>query len=136
MLNISRRKLLAGIAPAGLLAVAGCATTTTNGVTTVTLDPKVIGFVQTAVADAAKYIPAVESIVATAASLFGPQYAAIVTFGSNAINTLIAALESAVSSLTPPAAARLGARLRASSPTSPVLIGRTSTGVTVYGYRV
>ena len=140
MLNpMSRRQLLSSAIPAaGAFALAGCTTTTdpTTGATSVTLDPSVIQAIQTAVSAAVKYIPAVESILSTAASLFGPAYAAVVTFGSNAVNTVISALIGVVTKLTPAAAAKLGDRLMVSAPGQPVVIGVTRTGVQVLGYRV
>lgn len=138
-MNLSRREALMGgvtaLAGAGALTVAGCATTTnpTTGVTTFGLDPTVIAFIQDAVNIAAKYIPAVESIAATAASLFGPAYAAAVTAGSAAVNTLIATLENLVPSL-PVGKAKVAAKFRAAS--KPLLggtfVGYTKNGVPVF----
>lgn len=121
-MNVSRRTLLvralsstalAGVAAAGL---AGCATTTnpTTGAVTYGLDPSVVAQVQAVVAAVASYTPAIESIAATAAGLFGPAYTGLVTVGSAAVNTLEQALENLVTSLPVGARhARLGARLGA-----------------------
>lgn len=132
---LSRRQLLSTAIPAAAaIAVAGCTTNATTGQPE--LDPSVIDAIQAGVAKIAQYIPAVESIAATAASLFGPGYAALVTLGSQAINTLISALSNVVTSLTPTQQARLHAKLKAAAPTVPVTIGVTPGGVTVIGYRV
>ena len=77
-----------------------------------------------------------ESIAATAAGLFGPTYSSIVQAGSSALNAVVAALVGVVAALPPAASARMRARLRASAPSSPVVIGTTAGGVTVLGYRV
>lgn len=140
---LSRRLLLASAAPLALMAigVGGCVTNPTTGQPE--LDPTVIDAIQNAVATVAQYIPSVESIAETAAALFGPGYASIVEIGSAAINTLVSALESAVSNLTTSARLRLRARLKASAPTNAVNIGtvtvQTSSGpttITVTGYHV
>ena len=134
MQNMTRRSLLSSSAVgAAALAVAGCTTNPTTGA--ITLDPNVIDAIQSGVALVAKFLPTVESIVQQAASLFGPAYAAVVTLGSQALNALVASLAGVIGTLTPPAAAALNRRLGASSPTSPVVIGVTRTGVTVLGYR-
>ena len=141
--NVSRRHLLATAAAVVAVgsAVAGCATNATTGQPE--LNPAVIDFISNAVATAAKYLPSVESIASIAAALFGPGYATIVQIGSQAINTVISALISAVSNLTPPAQARLRAKLRATAPGLQVPIGSVRvTGpngpvvITVVGTRV
>jgi hypothetical protein len=124
---IDRRAFLTSTALAGAAVVTGC---TTAGVTTAW--STIVSQIQAAVASAAQYIPTIESIAATAASIFGPQYAAIVQLGTAAFNQVVATLVNIINSVPPPA---LMARLRASSPSSPVVIGRTSTGVTVTGWR-
>lgn len=130
---LTRRTLLATAAPAALaLAAAGCTTNPTTGQPE--LDPTVIDAIQSAVNTVAQYVPTVESIVSTAASLFGPGYVAIVQVGTTAFNTLVQALQSIVSSLTPSASAKLRARLKASTAGNPVKIGVVN-GVTVMGYR-
>ena len=128
-MQLTRRTLLNGIAPGAVaIAIAGCTTNATTGV--ISLDPAVIDFIQNAVAAAAKYIPAAESIAQTAAALFGPAYSAIVTAGSAAANQIIAFLENAVTNLTPAASARLRARFGAT--TGNVLITTAvANGVTV-----
>jgi hypothetical protein len=133
-MSISRRNFLfSGAAVAVLPALAGCATT---GSGTWGLDPRIIDLIQKGVAFAAQYIPTVESIAATAASLFGPAYVAVVQAGSAALNQIIQVLTAAVSNLTPAARRSMRKRLRASSPSSPVFIGTTITGVNVTGYRI
>ncbi len=62
----------------------------------------VAGEIQQAVATAAAYIPTIESIAATAASLFGPGYTAIVTAGSALFNQIVATLTNIVNNLAPP----------------------------------
>lgn len=141
---LSRRLLLAGVAPGVILAAAslgGCVTNPATGQPE--LSPSVIDFITNSVATVAKYIPAAESIAATAAALFGPGYATIVQIGSAAINTLISALESVVTNLTPTQSARLMTKLRATAPGVLVPIGFiTVTGpngpikVNVVGTRV
>lgn len=138
----TRRNLLTSAAGLGVVALAGCTTTTdpTTGVVTLGLNASVTDFIQSAVAAAAKYIPTVESIVATAAGLFGSQYAAIVTAGSAALNAVVSALTNVVTQLVPAAQAKMRARLRASSPTAPVAIGSIvvngGTVITVHGYQI
>jgi hypothetical protein len=125
-MQITRRRLFASAAPAALLA--GCGITINPATGVISLPPSVIDFITKAVSVAAKYIPVVESIAAVAASLFGPGFASIVTIGSQAINSVIAYLTNLVA---PPASARrLGV-----GPSGSVLVGYTSNGVPVYGYR-
>jgi hypothetical protein len=128
---LSRRRLLATVAPAAVLA--GCGTTITNG--QVNLPPAVIDFIVAAVAFAAKYVPTVESIAATAAALFGPAYVTAVTIGSQAINAVIAYLSNLVAPPPTPSAAqrRLAAYLKAAAPGA-TLIGYTRNGIPIYGY--
>ena len=135
---LSRRSMLSGVAVlAGGLALAGCSTA--QIATFETQWATVAGQIQQAVADglaqAQAYIPTIESIAETAAGLFGPTYAAIVTAGSAAFNQIVATLTNVVNNLAPPAAARLSARLRASAPGAPVTIGTTATGVHVTGWK-
>lgn len=126
---ITRRSFLTSTAVVGAVAVAGCATTGSTTWATI------VSQIQSAVATAAQYIPTIESIAATAASLFGPQYTAIVQFGSAAFNQIVSVLTNIINTAPPAAAARRMARLSASSPQNPVVIGVTSTGVTVTGWR-
>ena len=131
---INRRKMLASIAPAAL--VAGCGITINPTTGAVTLPANVVDFIQGAVAAAAKYIPVVESIAAAAATLFGPGFASIVTIGSQAINTLIAYLTNLIPPAAPPAPASMRAyhRLGLVPPAGAHLIGYTRNGVPIYGY--
>lgn len=131
---MNRRALFMAGAGAIALVLPGCATNPTTGVWG--LSPSVLDAIQKGVAFAAQYIPTVESIAATAASLFGPTYAAIVQAGSAALNQIIAALVAAVSRLSVMAKRRLRTRLRASSPSAPVFIGTTNSGVNIVGYRI
>lgn len=132
-MSLTRRSLLISAAPMAM-AAAGCTTNPTTGQEEI--NPSVLDFIQNAVADAAQFIPEATSIVSTAVSLFGPQWAGLVTIGSQAIQTLITTISSVVTSLTPPAQARLRAKLKAVSPTTSVTIGTTSTGVVVIGHRL
>lgn len=130
---VSRRSLLAGAALLGAgVALAGCSTTQIASFETAWAS--VAGTIQQAVAQASTYIPTIESIAATAAGLFGPSYATLVTIGSAAFNQIVAALTNVVNSLSPPASSRLMARLAASSASSPVYIGVTKGGVQVTGW--
>ena len=117
----------------GAVAVAGCTTNATTG--QLELDPAVVDAVQSAVANIAKYIPTVESIITTAATLF-PAYGTVVQIGTAAFNTLVQALTSIVTGLTQAQSARLAARLRASSSAAPVVVGTTAGGVVITGYRL
>lgn len=117
----TRRQLLGSIALGGAaLGVSGCGilgTTTdpTTGAVSVGLDPGVETFIQNAVATIAKYEPDVVSIIDTAAALFGPAYAAVVTAGSAAVSTVITYLEQAVGQV-PVVSARMRARLADAAP--------------------
>jgi hypothetical protein len=136
---LTRRSLLSSVAAgSATLALAGCATSTnpTTGAVTVGLSPAVADFIQSAVAAAAKYIPTIESIAATAASLFGPAFGTAVQIGTAALNQVIAVLTNVVTSLVPAASARLKGRLRGSSAITPVTIGTTPAGVVVQGYHI
>jgi hypothetical protein len=135
MKSINRRFLLSSAALAGAaLALGACSS---EQVATFESDwGAVEDALQSAVAQAAKYIPTVESIVATAASLFGPQYAALVQIGTAAFNQVVTALTNVVGALTPPALATMRRALATSSPNVPVSIGRTVQGVVVLGWKV
>lgn len=142
---INRRSFLMSTALIGAGALAGC--TSANITAAVTSWQNVESQIQAAVANATAgalaYIPTLESIASVAASLFGPQYATIVTVGSTLINQIVSALTAVVGIITPPAAAhrfamasrRIPGRLAAiMATTTPVLIGTTSRGVTVAGW--
>jgi hypothetical protein len=131
---ISRRALLSTAALGGVaILVAGCSA---DQIAQFEAQwASVAGQIQSTVSVAAGYIPTIESIAATAAGLFGPQYAAIVAASTTAINQVVAALVAVVANLSPPASARLSARLRGSSPNVPVLIGVTKQGVQVAGWK-
>ena len=115
-------------------ALGGCTLFQQNANGTYGLSAAVIAFVSNAVQAAAKYLPAIESIAATAASLFGDGYAAIVTVGSNAINQVIAYLTSLVAN--PPtlgASRNVSAYVRLGIPTpSGALVGYTRNGIPVF----
>jgi hypothetical protein len=132
---MNRRKLFTTAAlGATALALANC---TATQIATAQADwASIVGSIQAAVASAATYIPTVESIAETAAGLFGPTYEALVTAGSAAFNQIVATLTNVVNNLSPAASGRLMARLKASAPNVPVVIGVTSTGVQVTGYKV
>jgi len=127
-MKINRRFLLSGAALAGAaIALGACSS---QQVATFEADwGAVEDALQSAVAQAAKYVPTVESIVATAASLFGPQYTALVQIGTAAFNQVVTALTNVVGALTRRA-------LATSSPNLPVAIGRTLQGVAVTGWKV
>lgn len=137
-MTLSRRNLLMNAplvgAAIGGLALGGCSTTQIAAFESTWT--QVVDTVQADVAAAAKFVPTVESIAATAASLFGPQWQGAVTAGTAVVNAIVTAITAAVTTLTPPASAALRARLRASSVSSPVAIGTTPQGVPVRGYRV
>jgi hypothetical protein len=134
-MKINRRFLLSGAALAGAaIALGACSS---QQVATFEADwGAVEDALQSAVAQAAKYVPTVESIVATAASLFGPQYTALVQIGTAAFNQVVTALTNVVGALTPPALAQMRRALATSSPNLPVAIGRTLQGVAVTGWKV
>jgi hypothetical protein len=132
---VNRRALLSGAALlAGGVALAGCSAAQIASAEAQWAT--IVGQIQSAVAVGAQYIPTIESIVATAASLFGPGYAAIVQVGTAAFNQIVSTLTTIVTNLSPPAAARLRASLRGSAPSAPVTIGVTTGGVSVIGYRL
>lgn len=129
--TVNRRALLGGaVAAVGAVALAGCSADQIKNFETQWAS--VAAKVQSAVAVAAKYVPTVESIAATAASLFGPQYAGIVQVGTAVFNQLVQTLVNVVANISPPA---LSAKLAASSPSIPTVIGVTTGGVQVLGWR-
>lgn len=130
----SRRKFLATAAVlAGGLALAACSS---DQIAQAEAEwASIAGDIQSAVAVAASYIPTIESIAATAASLFGPAYVTLVQVGSAAFNQVVTVLENIVANLTPPAAASLRRRLVASSPSVPVAVGVTQLGIQVNGWK-
>lgn len=124
---LSRRSLLSSAAVLAAGGLASCASVTnpTTGQVTYGLDPAVVSFIQSTVAKIAGFTPVLESIAATAAGYFGQGYAAIVTAGSAAVNTVISALTNLLTNL-PVAAARLGATARRlSAAASGMLVGYT-----------
>ena len=127
-MQLSRRTLLTSVAPGAVIALAGCTAAQQAQWATI------VGQIQTAVAAAAKYIPSVESIAAEAAALFGPQYTLLVTAGSAALNQIIQVLVNVAGALTPPAASKMRARLRAASPSVPAVVGATPKGVVITGW--
>jgi hypothetical protein len=125
---LTRRKLLASAAPAAALAVATCGTLDpVTGVTSYGLPASVIAFIQQGVATVSSYIPTIESIVGTALSLFGPQYATLVTIGTAAINTVISTLTNLIA---PPVVA--AGRLHRSDRYGRRFVGWTLQHVPVY----
>jgi hypothetical protein len=135
MRNLSRRELFSSAA-VGAVAVgtAGCTLFQQNANGSYGLSAAAIAFIQNAVALANQYVPAVESIAATAASLFGPAYTTIVTVGSDAINTVVAYLENIIAN--PPTVG--ASRVRnvyakyGLPPPSGALIGYTKNGVPIF----
>jgi hypothetical protein len=131
----SRRGFLSGAAMlvAGAVALGGCSTAQVSSFEASWAS--VAGTVQSAVNAAVGYIPTIESIAATAAGLFGPTYAALVTAGSALFNQLVSTLVNVVNNISPPAAQAVRARLARSSASVPVLIGVTPGGVQVLGWK-
>lgn len=134
-MNSHTRRHLFSLAAGAAVMPLGLAACTTAQVTSFESEwATVAGDIQAAVAEASTYVPTIESIAETAASLFGPVYVTAVQVGSAAFNAVVAALVNIVNNLTPPASARLRATLRASSPSAPVVIGTTKNGVVVTGW--
>ena len=134
MMSLSRRKILLSGVGASAGAMTGCTSITnpTTGAVTYGLDPTVVAFITNAVQQIASYAPAIESIAATAASLFGPAYGAIVTAGSAAVNAIISALTNLVPTL-PTAAARLKSSVQSlATSASGHLVGYTKQGVAIF----
>jgi hypothetical protein len=130
---VSRRSLLTGVALAGAgIALGACSAAQVQ--TFETQWATIAGQIQQAVAKAAAYIPTIETIAATAASLFGPEYVALIQVGTAAFNQIVATLTNVVNSLSPPASARLAARLATSSALVPVTIGVTPANIKVVGW--
>lgn len=136
--SVTRRKFLATSAVlAGGVALAGCSAADISNFETqwATVAGQIQQAVAAGLAAAQAYIPTIESIAETAAGLFGPTYAAIVTAGSAAFNQIVQTLINVVNSLSPPVQASLRRRLATSSPNVPVAIGTTPAGVPVYGWK-
>lgn len=131
---MNRRTLLSGAAVLVMGAsVAACSTAQIQSAETEWA--AIAGKIQSAVAAGAAYIPTIESIAATAASLFGPAYVALVQVGSAAFNQIVTVLENVVTNLTPPALASVRRKLATSSRSLPVAVGVTPGGVTVIGWK-
>lgn len=133
-MNVSRRKLLTTAAiGAGALALAACSS---DQIANDEAEwAAIAGQIQNAVASAAAYIPTIESIAETAASLFGPAYVTLVQVGSAAFNQVVTVLENVVANLSAPVKATVRRKLMASSPSLPVAVGLTPANVTVYGWK-
>ena len=138
-MNLTRREALSkgSLAVGGAIALAGCAVSTnpTTGQVTYGLSADVIAFIQDAVSAVSKYVPAIESIAGTAASLFGSAYTAVVIAGSAAVNTIISDLENLVPTL--PVGGAKGkyhamAMAIAESSVAGTFIGYTKQGVPVF----
>ncbi len=128
----TRRHLFALGAGASVAALGGCGIFTQNANGSYGLSAAVIAFVQSAVQTVAGYLPAIESIAATAASLFGPAYSSIVAIGSTAINQVITYLQNLIAN-PPSLGARLGAyRAVGAAVPSGKLVGYTKNGVPVF----
>ena len=132
-MQLTRRHLFVlGATTAAGAAMAGCALIQQNSNGSYGLSAVAIAYIQQAVNIANKYVPAVESIAAIAASLFGPQYSAAVTVGSTAINQIIAALENLTTN--PPTLGAVGdayAKFGIAPPSGP-LVGYTKSGIPVF----
>ena|ERR1700722_1442532 len=131
---LTRRSLLSsGAAGVASVTLAACATTIdpTTGATTYGLSPATIAFIQNAVSLVKQYVPTLESIAGTAASLFGPQFAAVVSVGSAAINAVINTLIDLVPGAAPTSLKmhRFGLQDRALGRR---FVGWTATHVPVY----
>jgi hypothetical protein len=138
-MEMTRRKLLSSaVIGGGAVGLAAC--TTAQISTFETSWTAFVDQVQGLVNNAAGYIPIVESIAATMASLFGPTWTSAVALGTAVLNQVVAALTSVVANLAPPAVASLRSRLRRSSLRLPVIIGvlppttYMPNGVVVHGY--
>jgi len=136
-MQMTRRKMLGGaalIVPAAALALAGC---TSAQIAVFEQDwTTFVQQVQSVVNEVQSYIPTIESVAATMAALFGPEWAATVALTSQIINEVIAAIESALGQLPASARVAVRARLRASAPGTEVTIGTIpGTAVVVSGYR-
>jgi hypothetical protein len=141
-MSTTRRELLRTAAVGlGAIGASGCALFTptvnpTTGATTYGLAPAVVTFITNAVQQIASYAPTIESIAATAISLF-PSYAnvlgTIITLGSSAVNAVVSALTNLLPSAPPAAASRLSARLKAiATSASGQFVGYTKLGVPVF----
>ena len=129
-----RSMLFGGVAAGAAFMTSGCGLFTQNADGSYGLSAAVIAFVQNAVNTVAGYIPAIESIAATAASLFGSGYSAIVALGSAALNQVIAYLQNLVAN-PPIVGARYGARayrMAGAAVSSGTLVGYTRNGVPVF----
>lgn len=130
----SRRQLLvtSSVGLAGT-ALGACTLFQKNADGSYGLSASVIATIQSAVQKVANYVPAVESIAATAASLFGPAYSGAVSLATAAINQVISALSNLVAS-PPKLGATTGtvyAKFGIAQPTS-LLVGYTAKGVPVF----
>jgi hypothetical protein len=139
-MQITRRTLLASAAPAAALVLGACSTTQIASFEAQW--SSIVTTIQADVAAAAQYIPTAETIAATVAGLFGPQWQAAVAAGEAVVNQVVGVLTQVATQLTPPAAARMRSHLAKSSFAAPVAIGKTSptiyapNGVTVTGFKV
>lgn len=98
--------------------------------------------VQNAVKLAQSYIPSIDSIAETLAGLFGPAWQTAITFGISLTNQVVAAIESALNVLAPPAASaklhRMGAAMGTLVTIGPVpglTNPKTGGGVIIVGYK-
>jgi hypothetical protein len=128
----TRRSLLSsGAAGVAAVTLAACASTTdpTTGVVTYGLSTAVVAYIQSAVNYAKQYIPTIESIAATAISMFGPQFASVVAIGTTAINTVINTLINLIPGVAPAAGRWRRISYRG------VFVGWTTTHVPIYSER-
>jgi hypothetical protein len=149
-MEMTRRKMLASAAvfAAGSAGLVACSTGP-NG--TPVLDPAIVAALPAAFIDSVQslvaegctigqkiqgYIPIVETIAQSVAALFGAAVVGpAILLVANAVNAVATDLCSAVPAPATPASAHFAARLRASSPATPILIGVAGSGVKAYGYR-
>lgn len=122
MMQLSRRNMLSSAALGAVaLGVAACSSTQISQ-----FEADYSNFVtqvQASISAAQKYIPTVESVAATLAGLFGPQWAGAVTFGTAILNQVVAAIESALGSQPTVAKSASLARLSTSSRGVPAAVG-------------
>lgn len=125
-MQVSRRKLLSGMAPGALLVVAGC---TTAQVATFQADwASAQAWIAQQVQKVTGVLPTVESILETAAGLFGPTYQALVTAGSALANQIVATITAVINAAAPPATPAASSKYRAmlrGSAVATVTVGTT-----------
>jgi len=110
-MELSRRKLLSGIAPGALIVVAGCSTAQIADFTTQWAAAQ--AWIAQQVQSITNVLPTIESIAATAAGLFGPTYEALVAAGSALANTVVATITAVINAAAPPATPAASSKYKA-----------------------